>query len=849
MKQITRTQSTATRRWLNLGLVVFVLAGMFALPAVNKVYAQPAAPAATNAATKCSNLDVIFLVDQSQSMGGITGTGETTTLGNDPTLQRKFAVEGMIDMMVDLPLTSCPGSYHRIGVISYGDNSEVDLPLSVIAPADQNEADTLRVALKKNIRAANLGQTNTWDAFTAAKKMFDGAGPTPTGTEDRKRVIILVNDGFPCTKLNCLDYSTNTQTLKDQVNTQFPFAKDLLAQEQCMADLRKTYANDENGIPADKANACMSDHPVSADSYQKSTYVWTVLLKSEQAYPKGVLENLAGMSQAHGGDMIQLSHNRADIPSTIRTILSYLAGVRPVLLTCAKPFAVNPYLRQMIITAYGIDASAPISMTYQDVKGVTHTITAGKIDGATNAAVISQYYPFGTNEKYMINAPYPGLWQLANSQNCDGLDVYYDPVNIDPKSYTPNLPAAVPQYDIAPYSDPDKQFFLEYKLQDTTGMAVAQADADIFNIQIDLNVTGPDGKTVTYTMGWVPGEGLFRAKQPLQVPVPGIYTINIKGTNLTHSGEPMVDSTKLSEVFNTPYTLFENSAIEFKVFEVNPFLVSAVSPKDNETIRSVHKSIFSGLPLKVNPLPVRVRVTDRNGQILTNIADMFSDPSQAISVTLSGADGSTPAVALQPDPNVPGEFVGEIPDSKSVGAQTLIIQTSDTALSSTYRPDTRRVEVPFTRADYLWTMPLFYNILSILIMLAILSLIVYNILIRTNPVRGTLQFKDGPADIAEFGLGNGTNFRTIKGRELSNYPQLFLKSLRVVNAGRPPRRKKKTEDGLPDSFGDLTNNNVRVSMVTSEGRKFALELMPNVPTGYGDETMAQMIYVPIDESS
>jgi hypothetical protein len=39
---------------------------------------------------------------------------------------------------------------------------------------------------------------------------------------------------------------------------------------------------------------------------------------------------------------------------------------------------------------------------------------------------------------------------------------------------------------------------------------------------------------------------------------------------------------------------------------------------------------------------------------------------------------------------------------------------------------------------------------------------------------------------------------------------------------------------------------VRVSLTTTGGRRFSMELMPNLPVGYGDESMAQMIYEPIE---
>jgi len=822
---------------------------MFALPTEGQVHAQQAAPAGASGTDTCSNLDVIFLVDQSLYMGGLNLPGVPT--GDDPTLQRKYAVEGMIDMLVDLAIGQCPNSYHRIGIISFANSAEVDLPLSNIAPANSDDANQLRDALKSHVKADASGHTNTFDAFTLAKKMFDDAGPTPAGTELRKRVIIQIANGFPCVDYPACenDYQGTSKRLTDQVDSQFPFSADLLARENCMTDLRATAATNNTEIPADKANACLANFPVTDTSYANSTYIWTILLKSDVTYPETVLENQDAMSKAHAGSVIQLSHNRGDIPSAMRVILSDLAGVQPHLLTCGENFAVNPYLRRMVINAYGIDANSTITMTYQDAQGTVHTINQGKIDGVADKKIISDYYTYGTNERYDIENPYPGLWQLSNAQNCNGLDVYYDPVNIDPQSYTPNLPDQIPQYDRAPYydSDPKQQYFLEYKLKDTTGTLVPQADADIFHVAIDLNVTEPGGKTVAYPMDWVPSDGLFRAKNPLQTPVPGVYTINIKGTSHLHDGNLMVDSTNLSDVFNSTYTLFENATVQFNVFPVTPFQITILDPKANQTIRPVHASILQGWKLKVNPVPVRVRITDRQGKILSNIKDIFNDPSQALSATISGGSTSSSPVMLQPDPNIPGEFVGEIANSSIVGAQTLTVESQDKAINKQYRPDERQVELPFSRTEYFWTLAAFYYGLFALFVALIIILIVYNILIRTNKVNGTLEFKDGSTDIAEFGLANGINFRIIKGKELTNYPQLFLKSIKVENAGK--KSKKTVDDAMADSsYGDIGSQGVRISLVTTGGRHFTMDLMPNLPTGYGDETMAQMIYVPLDNN-
>lgn len=844
MNQRTTSQQNLIHGWFAFGLVVILLFSLFSSVPAFPVRAEQAVAVETETTGECSNLDVIFLVDQSRSMGGLPLPDNP--LGNDPTLQRKYAVEGMIDMLVDLTLGQCPESYHRIGIISFGDEAEVDLPMSNIAPADSAEAIRLRDQLKASVRAVNLGKTNTWDAFLKAKQMFDNAGPTPAGTELRKRVIIQITDGFPCLEqLYCPDYQSNTISLRTKVAQQFPFSADLLVQENCMADLQQRYVDDENGIPPEEINTCLSEHVVAPGSYKNSTYIWTVLLKSETAYPNGVLENLENISDAHAGSMIQLSRNRSDIPAAIREILSQLAGVRPNVLDCGKSFAVNPYLRRMVVNAYGIDNSTQITMKYKDASGTPHSVTGG-VD-SSGAIMVSEYYTYGSNERYVIDYPYPGLWELTSSQNCNGLDVYYDPVQIDPTLYTPNLPDQVPQYDRSPYSDPNQPFYLEYQLlQRGERNPIPQADAAIFAINVQLTVTDPIGKTITYPMSYIPSETLFRSTKPLEVPAAGEYIIRIEGTSLMHEGEPVVDTTNLSDAYTTRFKIFENADVKYKVFPVQPFLINVVSPEAGSMSRSVHASILQGWPLNLESFPVRVRITDRQDNILTNLDDIFVDPSQAFQATLSGGSNSSTPVALQPDPNIPGEFISELPGVDLVGSQTLTISSIDTAIQEQYVPDDPKVEVNFTRADYLWTAPVFYIFLFWFLVALCAGIIGYTIWNHNNKVSGTLRFEDGGVPIAEFGLHNGTRTKKIGPRVLRNYPQFFLRKVVTQNAGNKRKTKAPVSDGVTDSLymDNPEALGIRVTLTTTGGRKFTMDLPPKISTSYGEEATAQMVYEP-----
>lgn len=118
-------------------------------------------------------------------------------------------------------------------------------------------------------------------------------------------------------------------------------------------------------------------------------------------------------------------------------------------------------------------------------------------------------------------------------------------------------------------------------------------------------------------------------------------------------------------------------------------------------------------------------------------------------------------------------------------------------------------------------------------------IVVYNIAIRTNKVSGTLSFIDGDITIAEFNLYTGTNWRVIGRRELSRYPQLMLKRLRVFNSEKRIRAASNT------GFGDEASE-VIVEAITSNDVPLNIRLSPKTPAIYYGETFAQMVYEPVE---
>lgn len=799
----------------------------------------------------CVNLDVIFIIDQSWSMSA-PGTAEAS----DPLKQRKYAVDAMVDLLTNLALDQCSGTHHRLGVISFGTSPRVDLDLSFtdIAPSSQEQASILRdeFGIKQNIVAGELGQTNPLPAFDLARKMFRLA--PEIGDGPRKKVVIFFTDGIPDCD-NCPDNPLEGAIqISNRVSAYFPFDSVLLNRESCLSELRETYSDDEDGPPDEKVNDCLDAHRVEESVYKESVYIWTVFLKPpgyaqyDSAY-RDVINYYDSMSEEHGGDAIELSATSLnDIPTEFRKIISALAGVRPVLLECGN-FSVDPYLSEARLTVYKIDPEIQVTLSYFDVGGNRHEIVGGQAS-TPSAFIVKDYYAFGANEAYILEFPYPGIWQLT-ADNCNGLDTYYEKVEIDTTGYQSNIPAVIPQYDLPPYYDENAPQYLQYEMRDAqTGVVVQQADHPRFEVNVNATVLDPNGEENVYPMVWRDDEQKFISQNPLQVALSGPYEISIEGSTYVHEGNPSPVENNYEQVFALSRILFNQTDITFDVGLVAPFDFVVVEPVPGTTITNVHQTVSGGWPLKPELLPVRVKLVDRDGNVLSNPEDYLAITQSAFKASVVGNGIVSPEITLTPDPENPGFFQGEIPEFDVEGEQELTVRLVQQAVKSDARPDRSFVEASFSRKDSFFHNPTAYKIMLVALILFMIIWVIYYFATHNNKVSGNLVFKDGDTTIAEFNLNSGNNWRLIRSRELENFPQLMLKKIKVTNVGGKKRKQQEdsSDEFLQESaFGGGSQRGVRVLGTTDGGRKFSIDhLEPDLPTPYGDESFAQMIYEPLE---
>jgi hypothetical protein len=787
----------------------------------------------SNGNATCSNLDVIFILDQSKSMS------YPPSQASDPLEQRKFAVDSMVDLLTGLSLDQCPGTANRIAVISYGSQINVDLPFYDVAPQTADAANSLRDEqgpIKSKIIATDMGSTYPLPAFVEAQRMFRRTGDLGDGV--RKKVIIFLTDGIPSCDSCAHGIKGEVNRIRETVNDMLPFDKSLLARESCLTGLRDKYKDEP--IPGEDTNKCIADYPVGDKAYEQSTYIWTVFLKppdfqtgkNAETFDE-IIRGYQDMSQSHAGQMVELKPNsRKEVPTTFRRIISALAGVRPVLLSCGN-FAVAPYLREARVTIYKLDPDLKVTLSYTDSDGILHNATDGHAD-ASGGFDFKNYYSFGPNESYIFGYPYPGIWKLT-ADNCNGLDTYYEKVNINPSGYQLNIPASVPEYDINPYFDSSKPYYLEYQMRDETGVIVSQANHPRFAIEAKAVVTDQKNNQVTYPLKWMPSDKLFRSEQPLQIPIFGTYSVQITGMGYTYTGQPSISTDDYNQIFTEPMTLFDQKS-SFEAFKVNPFVLQVLEPKADSIISSVHDTILGGF--KVQPVLMRVRITDREGQPVTDVSDYFVKPESAITAQLIADSKTSDLINLSPDPGSPGDFTGEIADFEVLGNQKLTISVNDDSLVKTARPDKSTIETNFQRIDTLLSNPKAYPIMTGILLATLIGWVVYSIAIRTNKVRGTLIFQGERSITAQFPMSSGKNWFEATPKALRSYPELLLKRIRVTNL---PKAGNVIADGSLDGGG---GPGVKVEFTPDKGKKYSINLYPDAPVPYADSFLMVM-YKPL----
>ncbi len=708
------------------------------------------APTALN----CFSLDLVFIIDQSGSMGG-----QPSIPAHDPTGQRAYGPRWAIDWLTDNALDICPEAFHRVALISFGSEAQIDLGLSDINPTNTDEWAYLRKTLKAKIQLLDLGDTNPTLAFEMAKQLLDQA--SPISDLPRKRVIIFMTDGMPC--VNCLttgfDMHAYAREMQDQIASDFSFDLTLFNQEKCLNEAQSIYGKDN--IPAEVTNKCLEDNRLNLNAYQTSTYIWTLLLSFGENWPLILRTTYQNISESHGGKAIDITDNRNEIPAIFLEIMTKLAEVPVTRLSCGN-FAVNPFVRQARLTFFKLSEDTEIRISYVDITGVNHEVNNGEV---TNGGFsIYEHYLEGANERYVFDFPYPGIWRIE-SDACQGIDAFYDPVQLNVtgglnpvRLWNPGKgemlleESNLPEFDQAPFYNSDRPYYIQYQMQDVEGNIINNPEGDFFGVKFDIKVVDPEGNVEPYDMQWQPNEQKFLSTKPILLPMSGEYKINLAGSvpYRDYPYGPFTDNDTAAKIYDQKNELFRYEGGVFKAFDVTPFMIEIVSPTSDTKMGTIHVPILKGWwPLKVNPIPVRAQIIRGDGSAMPGeeLSQALTDPANAIGASVTQGDKTSETITLIPDPAATGEYTGYIPGFEVAGEQKLTIKLQSD-YTERYRPSNNPAEdsTAFTRSDTLWTKADTYIYVFFAIIFLIIEKIIICVINARSMVSGDLIFESSSAN-------------------------------------------------------------------------------------------------------
>jgi hypothetical protein len=414
-------------RWIALvGLLLLIQLG---LPS----HAQPLA---------YDGLDVLFLVDQSGSMGGRAFNHDATP--NDPLGLRFEAVQYALRTLAEYRRVVPQQSVFRMGVVSFGDETEVTLPW-IIIPQENAALDPLLNQLSgDSFGGRNLGNTNFVAAYQEAERQFAGL---PID-ENHLRVIIILTDGAPCAPAlfsdrNCTTPSDQNQHM-DEVTT--------LVNRAFPASNYRLFA-----IAIDNRDEFWDRFSVYWERIVRETGAATRVANSTDV-GQTFLEILAQVVEA-------LRSNASE--STTGDVIGRPVDVNEQNAVIDVP----PYYQSMRITVFKTQPIASIAIT--DPLGTTFNEASPQVTvTGVNGAI----------ETWTIDNPQPGRWRIITTLETNLLDIYLDLIRV-------TYDIDVPDTGFVRYVG----FPVTLRILDSDGNALPNYADERYRLNVEATLRTPNG--------------------------------------------------------------------------------------------------------------------------------------------------------------------------------------------------------------------------------------------------------------------------------------------------------------------------------------------------------------------
>lgn len=620
-----------THRALRL---IYCLGLSLLLGALLPAAAAPAAAQTTDSA--CHPLDVVVLIDQSDSMRQV----------NDQNGKRFDAAQTIVDYLGNHAVWLCRDQdvTHRVAVIGFGDDPaqsrdtgidnpyvddiEIYLPNQIVPPNNDFQAwRTDRLIIKQPIENAKngaLGATDPHSGLLAARDQFAAWQAAPLGELPRRRAVVVVTDGEPC--LFSRDCGQATF---------YNIGPDMVALQALTNPLDGTF-------------------PWLGSDNEESVHISLIAMSQRGSnLQQSFFDGWRGITTAHGGNVYSANADNTNMNTIVTDILSPIggSGVEPV--ACNTDVWVNPYTDNLVlIYSFGLvaDGQAGRAIISIDTGDEVLQVTGGV--PTSDAIKVREYIPDGRNEYYVFQPPLPGRYNIsyagADAANCQSLmDIRVQRKSVTGAVITPSdtssYPATTPPSDIV-----GEPFRVEvYEAVGEDGQQQPLVEFADYPIDVTATVSGPGGDQKEYSFHKV-ADGVYESTELIQSPAVGGYDWTLRATVAT----PNPDE---------PEIVVLEADGRFSATEVTPFGFAITQPADG--LRQALNTVQGTRQLPL-PIPVTIQLIDAAGNP-ADIDTYLTDTSGLFTAALIQGDDVIETVPLTRVPGSAGEFAGQLTNSAS----------------------------------------------------------------------------------------------------------------------------------------------------------------------------------------
>jgi len=587
---------------------------------------------------KCHPIDVVILVDQSESMGG-----SETASANDAKGQRFDAAVSIVDYLANHSAWLCAeeGIQHRIAVVGFGDLASsaqngpdnpyqqdiqvylepTIIPLDDLEGMTQNELTTAwqgrRDSIEADIRSGadeNLGATDHRSAFLAANDILSGWRDQPLGEISRRQAAIMLTDGEPCVANRGCPPQTYSLTL------------------ELMDDL------------AEITNHLGDDFPFYGMGNPESVYISTILL-SRRSQRDTSWDKWEEITQQHGGDIYPVTSSSL-LTKVINDALDPVTGSGREPLECGEPKWVRPYLDNVIVFYTFPIVENPQGQAVLNVETDDGSYALRGGVPITGDLTADDYLTFRGNESYVFNAPPPGKYYVTvpGLEDCtDELSLSVESASISGNVAAPLSDSVFPAIVDPPYYSDALNSTFVLEMWDKNGEPLEELDG--YPLVVTATVRNGDYEKV-YELERVGGQnGRYESTSPIETPLPGNYTWELVAT-VRHPDPTQPDI--LVEEIEPNDGRFRASTVELMTFAIEIPTDGHVTPLNS----------VNGISQIPESLAVAVNVLDANGDDL-DVTQVLEDWSSLFAAQLSDGTTVLETIELHLDPATKNRFVGQ----------------------------------------------------------------------------------------------------------------------------------------------------------------------------------------------